>query len=82
MIHLRMQDEDLEAGSIYVKSMIKTIYGTLNLQTRKVLFFLQLHPQGKAPVLKKKNSDRLIITFRGIKRTGSRKSTGRAGWKS
>ena len=49
MNHLRVQDEGLEAGSICVKSMIKTMSMTLSLQTRKVLLFLQLHPQGKAP---------------------------------
>ena len=27
MTHLRVQDEDLEAGSIYVRSMIKTFPG-------------------------------------------------------
>jgi len=78
MTHLRVQDEDLEARSIYVKSMIKTISRTLSLQTRKVLFFYNYIHRVRLRMLKKKNSDQLIITLRGIKRTGSRKSTGRA----
>lgn len=66
---LRLQDIDLEAGTIYVRAMPRTMARTLKLKTSQVmLFYNYIHEL--RPKLLKTGTDRLVLTLRGSAENG------------
>lgn len=66
---LRMQDIDLESGSVFVRSTARGMARTLTLQPRQVMLFYQ-YINTVRPALLKSDTDRLIITLRGTAEKG------------
>jgi len=66
---LRVQDIDLEAGTVYVRAMPRTMARTLKLRTEQVmLFYNYIHKV--RPGMLKTDTNRLIITMRGTAESG------------
>ena len=61
---LRLEDVDLEAGTIYVRPMRKTMGRALNLKVTQVMLFYS-YINGVRPGLLKRDTDRLVLTLRG-----------------
>lgn len=61
---LRIQDIDLEAGTIYTRGMAKTLPRTLKMKTHQVmLFYKYIHKI--RPEIISENTDHLILNIRG-----------------
>jgi integrase/recombinase XerD len=61
---LRIQDIDLEAGTIYTRGMAKTLPRTLKMKTKQVmLFYKYIHKI--RPEIISENTDHLILNIRG-----------------
>ena len=69
MIMLRLQDIDLEAGTIYVRAMPRTMARTLKLRTEQVMLFYNYINKIR-PGMLKTDTSRLIITMRGTAENG------------
>ena len=66
---LRTGDIDLEAGTIYVRAMPRTMARTLKLKTNQVmLFYSYIHEL--RPKLLRTGTDRLVLTLRGSAENG------------
>jgi len=66
---LRLQDIDLEAGTIYIRAMPRTMARTLKLKTPQVmLFYNYIHEL--RPKLLRAGTDRLVLTLRGSAENG------------
>jgi integrase/recombinase XerD len=70
LTNLRVKDVDLEAGTIFVRGMTRTMTRTLPLQTRQVMLFYNYIHRVRPRMLKKKTTDRLILTMRGTAESG------------
>lgn len=69
IVSLRVKDVDLEAGTVFIRSMPRTVERTLNLKTRQVmLFYSYIHDV--RPKLLRTGTDRLILTLRGSAENG------------
>jgi site-specific recombinase XerD len=61
---LKVQDIDLEAGTIYSKGMAKTLPRTLKMKTHQImLFYKYIHKI--RPEIISENTDHLILNIRG-----------------
>ena len=69
IIRIRMQDIDLESGSIFVRPTARGMARTLTLQPRQVMLFYE-YINNVRPALLKADTDRLIITLRGTAEKG------------
>ena len=66
---LRLQDIDLEAGTVFVRAMPRTMARTLKLRTSQVmLFYNYIHEL--RPKLLRTGTDRLVLTLRGSAENG------------
>ena len=66
---LRLQDIDLEEGTLFVRAMPRTVARTLKLRTPQVmLFYNYIHEL--RPKLLRTGTDRLILTLRGSAENG------------
>jgi len=69
MTMLRVQDINLESGTVYVRPMLRTMARTLKLRTEQVmLFYNYIHKI--RPGMQKIGTSRLIITMRGTAENG------------
>jgi len=66
---LRLQDIDLEKGSIYVRAMIRATARTLTLKPNQVMLFYEYIHKVR-PELLKTETDRLVLTLRGTPERG------------
>ena len=69
IIMLRVQDIDLEAGTVHVRAMARTMGRTLKLRTEQVMLFYNYIHEVRTGLLKT-DTDRLIITMRGTAESG------------
>lgn len=61
---LRVEDIDLDEGTVYTRGMAKTLPRTLKMKTKQVmLFYTYVHEV--RPALLRKNTDRLLLSIRG-----------------
>lgn len=66
---LRLQDINLEAGTVFVRAMPRTMARTLKLRTSQVmLFYSYIHEL--RPRLLRTGTDRLVLTLRGSAENG------------
>lgn len=66
---LRLQDVDLDAGTLFVRAMPRTMARTLKLKTPQVmLFYNYIHEL--RPKLLRTGTDRLVLTLRGSAENG------------
>jgi len=66
---LRLQDIDLEAGTVFVRAMPRTMARTLMLKTpQAMLFYNYIHEL--RPKLLRTGTDRLVLTLRGSAENG------------
>ena len=61
---LRVQDIDLEAGTVYSKGMAKNQPRTLKMRPQQIMLFYKYIHEIR-PKLKKENTDQLILNLRG-----------------
>ena len=66
---LRLQDIDMESGSIYVRAMIRATARTLTLKPNQVML-LHKYINKVRPELLKTETDRLVLTLRGTPESG------------
>lgn len=66
---IRLQDIDLESGSIYVRAMIRTAARTLTLKSTQVMLFYE-YIQKVRPALMNTETDQLVVTLRGTPERG------------
>ena len=66
---IRLQDIDLEKGSIYIRAMIRATARTLTLKPNQVMLFYE-YIQKVRPELLKTETDRLVLTLRGTAESG------------
>jgi len=69
MTMLRLQDIDLESGTVYVRAMPRTMARTLKLRTEQVMLFYNYIHKAR-PGMLKTDTNRLIITMRGTAESG------------
>lgn len=67
---IRLQDIDLESGSIYVRAMIRAAARTLTLKPGQVMLFYEYINKVR-PALLKTDTDRLVLTLRGTAESGT-----------
>lgn len=68
---LRLQDIDLEAGEIYIRSSPVSLARELKLKARQVMIFYKYIHQARPRLLKsKEDTQRLILTLRGSPEEG------------
>jgi integrase/recombinase XerD len=66
---LRLQDVDLEAGTVFVRAMPRAMARTLKLKTTQVMLFYNYIHEVR-PKLLRTGTDRLILTLRGSAENG------------
>jgi integrase/recombinase XerD len=66
---LRLQDIDLETGTIYVRAMPRAMARTLRLKTTQVMLFYNYIHEIR-PKLLRTGTDRLVLTLRGSAENG------------
>jgi integrase/recombinase XerD len=63
---LKVQDIDLEAGTIYTKGMAKSLPRTLKMKPQQIMLFHQYIHEIRSKIISK-NTDQLILNIRGGK---------------
>lgn len=66
---IRLEDIDLESGSIYVRAMTRTMARTLTLKPNQVMLLYD-YIEKVRPTLLKTDTDRLVVTLRGTPESG------------
>jgi integrase/recombinase XerD len=61
---LRLQDIDLEAGTVYTKGMAKTLPRTLKMKTKQIMLFYKYIHEIRSKIIRE-NTDQLILNLRG-----------------
>jgi integrase/recombinase XerD len=61
---LRLQDIDLEAGTVYTKGMAKTSPRTLKMKTKQIMLFYKYIHEIRSKIIRE-NTDQLILNLRG-----------------
>jgi integrase/recombinase XerD len=65
---LKVQDIDLEAGTVYTRGMAKTLPRTLKMKTKQVMLFYKYIHEVRIKTIRE-NTDQLILNLRGGKMT-------------
>jgi len=66
---IRLQDIDLESGSIYIRAMTRSTARTLTLKPNQVMLLYD-YIEKVRPALLKTDTDRLVVTLRGTPESG------------
>jgi len=66
---IRLEDIDLESGSIYVREMTRSAARTLTLKSNQVMLLYD-YIEKVRPALLKTDTDRLVVTLRGTPESG------------
>jgi len=67
---IRLQDIDLEKGTIYIRAMIRAASRALTLKPGQVMLFYEYINKVR-PALLKTDTDRLVVTLRGTAESGT-----------